>query len=195
MNFLAHVYLSGNDDEIKIGNFIGDFVKGKDADNYPGKIKLGIYLHRHIDDFTDNHAIVLKSKKRLYPIFHHYAPVIIDVFFDHLLAKNWSRFSDINLLSFTESFYKITESFQQVIPKNASNMLIYMKKDNWLFNYQYLEGIDKAFKGMARRTKFESNMENAVRELNKNYPLFENEFLDFFPDIIKKSTKYINDHI
>ncbi len=94
MNFLAHLFLSGNNAEIMVGNFIGDFVRGKNFhEQYSPSIALGIELHREIDEFTDNHSVVLESKKRLRPKYRHYSPVIIDMFYDHVLAKNWSAHS------------------------------------------------------------------------------------------------------
>ena len=95
MNFLAHLYLSGNDPLVRLGNFIGDFVKGRDlADRYEPAIVKGIELHRAIDEFTDQHAIVKQSKMRLRPKYRHYAPVIVDIFYDHFLAAGWDNHSE-----------------------------------------------------------------------------------------------------
>ncbi len=89
MNFLAHIYLSGNQERVMIGNFIGDFVKGKAWEEFDSAIQRGILLHREIDRYTDDHEVVIKTKERLRPKYHHYAPVISDVFYDHFLASLW----------------------------------------------------------------------------------------------------------
>src|SRR5690606_29576564 len=104
MNFLAHIYLSGNDDLIRIGNFMADGIKGKDYEEYPEKLKTGILLHRFIDTYTDAHPIVRESTKRLHSKYHHYSGVAVDMFYDHFLAKNWSRYSDEPLDEFVQQF-------------------------------------------------------------------------------------------
>jgi acyl carrier protein phosphodiesterase len=174
-----------------IGNFIGDFVKGKDFENYDNGIRKGILLHRAIDDFTDSHPIVKQSKKRLQPKYRHYSPVIADVFYDHFLSSLWSNYSKTPLLSYTESFYQLASS-TQVIPQPAKHMLKYMSSGNWLFNYQYLDGIHQALSGMSRRTKFDSKMEYATEDLRKNYEDFKAEFVAFFPELVSHSRQFLN---
>lgn len=183
MNFLAHIYLSGNNKELMVGNFIGDFVKGGKLDEYTPEIQRGIRLHREIDRYTDTHEIVLKSKIKLREKYRHYAPVIVDVYYDHFLAKNWSQFSDIPLKKFTSEFYKTMNSYTDQIPKGAIHMLEYMSKDDWLFNYQFIEGMDKALTGMSKRTKFESKMEEASKSLQEHYEELSTEFFAFFPEL------------
>lgn len=183
MNFLAHLYLSGDNEKIKVGNFIGDFVKGSQFEQYDGEIQKGIRLHREIDNFTDSHEVVLESKTRLRSQFRHYAPVIVDVFYDHFLAKYWSQFSDKDLKSYTLDFYEMMANYSAIIPDTVNNMLFYMSQKNWLYNYQFIDGIDRALTGMSKRTKFESKMDVAVHSLEENYEEFKSEFNSFFPDL------------
>lgn len=190
MNFLAHLYLSGDDEEVLVGNFIGDFVKGSQIDQFPAAIQKGIRLHRSIDFFTDNHEIVLQSKVRLREKFRHYAPVIVDVYYDHFLAKDWSRFSKIPLKEYTENFYSLMNNYFDIIPKGVIHMLSFMSRDNWLYNYQFIEGIDRALTGMSRRTKFESKMEEASEALKEHYRDFEKEFHQFFPELVLHVSKF-----
>ncbi len=184
MNFLAHLFLSGNDDDIKIGNYIGDFVKGNQLNKYPKGIRDGILLHRKIDHFTDNHPVVLESKKRLRPRYRHYAPVIVDMYYDHFLAANWKDYSYLELKQFTSGFYDLAWSKSDLLPDQVIHLLTHMSSTDWLFHYKDLEGIDRALKGMARRTKFHSGMDEAVRELEQSYQLFLNEFQQFFPELM-----------
>lgn len=183
MNFLAHLYLSGDNEELLVGNFIGDFVKGSQMEHYPNQIQKGIRLHRSIDSFTDTHEVVLESKVRLREKFRHYAPVIVDVYYDHFLARDWSRFSSISLKKYTEDFYETMNNYFSILPKGVIHMLSFMSRDNWLYNYQFIEGIDRALTGMSRRTRFESKMEEASQTLKDHYEAFKDEFYRFFPDL------------
>jgi len=183
MNFLAHLYLSGDSDEIRIGNFIGDSVKGKYFDNFPKGIQQGISLHRKIDYYTDNHKVVKRSIVRLRPYLGKYAGVAIDMFYDHFLAANWEQYSSEKLDEFIQSSYKIMNDNMEFLPDRTKHMLPHMIADNWLLSYADVSGIDKALKGMARRTTFESNLENASSYLEKNYSSFKADFEEFFPDL------------
>ncbi len=184
MNFLAHLFLSGDAPAIKVGNFIGDFVKGKNQEDRFGKeIAKGITLHREIDWYTDRHPIVKLSKERLRPKYHHYAGVITDVYFDHFLARNFDRYSQQILPDFADECYSIIQQHDPILPDEVKFMLPYMIKGNWLVNYSKIEGIHRALSGMARRTRFDSKMDEASEDLKNNYSDFENEFFSFFPDL------------
>lgn len=193
MNFLAHVYLSGPDTHVRVGNFIGDFVKGAQLDTYPNGIRTGILLHRFIDHYTDTHPVVTQSKTRLRPAFRHYAPVIVDVFYDHFLAKDWQVYSEVPLEDFTQTFYEQIHGFRPIIPDQAAHMLTYMRRDNWLLNYRLKEGIHKALSGMARRTPYDSKMEIAVQHLEMDYDAFAEEFHTFFPDLQEQARKHLEE--
>ncbi|MBK9046021.1 MAG: DUF479 domain-containing protein [Bacteroidetes bacterium] len=184
MNFLAHLYLSGTDEQIQLGNFIADSVKGKSYLNFPEKITKGILLHRAIDNFTDNHPIVEVSKKRLRQTFHKYAPVISDIFYDHFLAKYWHEFSEINLETYASEFYEVLNKNTAILPERTLQMMPHLIKGNWLVSYRSVEGIHRVLSGMSRRTTFVSNMEHAAEELNTNYNFYEQEFRLFFPELI-----------
>lgn len=192
MNFLAHIYLSGENEKLIIGNFIGDFVKGNQLLNYEKELMNGILLHREIDRYTDDHPVVLESKKRLWDKYHHYSPVIVDVYYDHFLANNWSNFHDEPLASFTENFYQLLEDNKALLPERVVRMLHYMKKDNWLYHYQSLEGIRQTLTGMSRRTKFESSLEKAHVDLEKYYELFKEDFETFFPKLVQHSKEFLS---
>jgi acyl carrier protein phosphodiesterase len=183
MNYLAHIYLSGDNDELKIGNFIADSVKGKDYLDYPSEIQKGIVLHRAIDTFTDTHPIVSKSVQRLFERYGHYSRVIMDVLYDHFLAVNWKEYSEISLKEYTENFYQLLQDNSEVLPKTVQNFLPYMISDNWLYNYRKIEGIEKILFQMNRRIKFRAKMHLAVEELREFYEEFENEFRMFFEEL------------
>ena len=184
MNFLAHSFLSGDVSEIMVGNFIADFVKGKSYTKYPNDIQKGILLHREIDHYTDKHEIVLRSKDKLRKSYRHYAGVIVDIFYDHFLAAGWSKYSHQKLLPYTEHVYYQIAEYESILPEKVQWMLPHMRRNNWLFNYATIEGIQKTLSGMARRTKYQSNMEKATLELEAHYEQFQSEFHQFFPEVI-----------
>lgn len=183
MNFLAHIYLSGEDEELIIGNFIADSVKGKKYLQYPEGIKKGIILHRAIDYFTDTHPVVRQSISRLFEVYGHYSGVIVDILYDHFLAKNWKEYALIPLEEFTQNFYKLLQENIETLPKPTQLFMPYMIKDNWLLSYASVEGIGQILKQMNERTKKRSQMHLAIKELELHYDDFENEFTIFFKDL------------
>ena len=183
MNFLAHIYLSGDNDLIKIGNFMADGIRGKQFENYHPEIQKGIILHRFIDTFTDAHPVFRQSTKKLHENYHHYAGVIVDVFYDHFLAKNWNLYSDEKLEDYTERFYKSLQENQTILTLKTQNLLPYMTKYNWLVSYQTVEGINRILTQMDSRTNNQSKMRFSTNELEKYYPEFEAEFTLFFEEL------------
>ena len=191
MNYLAHIYLSGEIDELKIGNFIADSVRGNKYSHFPEMIQDGITLHRHLDTFTDKHPSFRKSTHRLFDPYGHYSAVIVDILYDHFLAKNWHHYSDIPLYDYTQDFYKLLQDNFAILPIRVQNFLPYMLKDNWLYNYASIDGIGKILFQMDHRTKNKSKMKHATKELQLYYELFELEFTSFFGEVIKYSTEEI----
>ncbi|WP_025740283.1 acyl carrier protein phosphodiesterase [Aquimarina pacifica] len=183
MNFLAHIYLSNEDPELKIGNFIADSVKGKKYLLYPKRIQEGILIHRKIDSYTDTHPIVKKSVSRLFPIYRHYSTVIVDILYDHFLASNWHKYSSIPLDEYTSNFYELLQENHEILPKPIQDFLPYMMQENWLYNYSNIDGIKRSLEGMNRRTRNRSKMNMAVVELEKFYTEFGTEFSIFFNEL------------
>jgi acyl carrier protein phosphodiesterase len=193
MNFLAHIYLSGDNDLIKIGNFMADGIRGKHFETYPLEIQKGIVLHRFIDTYTDAHPVFRESTKRLHPNYHHYAGVIVDVFYDHFLAKNWKNYSDENLTDFTENFYQSLRDNYDILSEKTKGIMPYMVEYNWLVSYQTVEGISRILTQMDSRTKNESKMRFSRNELVAYYSEFEQEFTTFFEDLrIESKLKLIS---
>lgn len=189
MNFLAHIYLSGENDLITIGNFMADSIKGNKYRKYPEEIQVGILLHRHIDTFTDTHKTFRRSTKRLHKKYGHYSGVIVDILYDHFLAKNWQNYSDKPLDDYVQNFYESLEENFEILPLRIRKMIPFMITDNWLLSYASIEGITRVLEGMNRRTKHRSSMNEAVLELETFYSEFENEFTHFFHELIISSNK------
>ena len=145
MNYLAHIYLSDEDDFIKIGNFMADAVKGNHYEEYPVGIQIGIRLHRFIDSFTDSHPVYRQSKHRLHEKFGHYSGVIMDIVYDHFLAKNWKQFSETKLEDYADIFYKLLQDNYELLTERIRGMLPYMIARNWFLNYASIAGIEMNF--------------------------------------------------
>ena len=183
MNFLAHIYLSGDNKDVTIGNFIADGIRGKQYKKFPKDIQTGILLHRQIDTFTDTHTIVRQSTKRLHENYSHYSGVIVDILYDHFLAKNWNTYSNIPLEKYVAEFYDTLEDNFSVLPTRVQKMMPYMIANNWLLSYASIYGIKKVLEGMNRRTQNRSKMNLAINELEEFYEEFEIEFTLFFKEL------------
>ncbi|WP_445732725.1 acyl carrier protein phosphodiesterase [Mariniflexile sp.] len=195
MNYLAHIYLSGDNHLVTIGNFMADGIKGKSYKKYPNEIQIGILLHRNIDTFTDAHETVRLSTKRLHEKYGHYSGIIVDILYDHFLAKNWHKYSNVPLKAYVETFYGSLETHYELLPLRIQKMMPYMLTDNWLLGYASIEGISRVLAGMDRRTNNQSGMDEAVIELQKFYTEFESEFFSFFDELIAFSKQKLNELI
>ncbi|WP_299781733.1 acyl carrier protein phosphodiesterase [uncultured Formosa sp.] len=194
MNYLAHIYLSENRPKVTIGNFIadGNGIRGKSYQKFDKDIQVGILLHRQIDTFTDAHPTVRQSTKRLHKNYGHYSGIIIDIFYDHFLAKNWTSYSDVPLNEYANAFYNLLEEHVDDLPKYTQHILPYMKKGNWLVSYASIKGIESVLKGMDKRTKNQSQMYLSITELETHYKEFESEFTSFFEELRQFSHTKLN---
>lgn len=183
MNFLAHIYLSGNDTLITLGNFMADGIKGRQYKTFLPQLQKGILLHRSIDSFTDSHPIVKQSTKRLHSKYSHYSGVIVDILYDHFLAKNWRKYSDESLSAYIENFYDSLDAHFELLTPGIQRMVPHMIADNWLLSYAEISGIATVLYNMNRRTRNISGMDRAVEDLQLHYHDFENEFTLFFEEI------------
>lgn len=183
MNFLAHLKLSGKHNNIMLGNFIADHIKGNKINYLPSDVIEGIILHRKIDFYTDTHSEVIKSKKRLYNKYHKYSGIIIDIYYDHFLAKNWNKYSNISLNLFTYYSYTILLKNYTLLPKKTKEILPKLIINNWLSSYKNFSGLIKTFDLINKRTKFKIDFNNIIDDLILDYDKYEQEFNTFFPEI------------
>jgi len=184
MNFLAHVHLSGKNTDLMVGNFIADAVKGNASLKYSGDILKGIMLHRQIDTFTDAHGLHKQSRSLIRSDFGKFSGIVVDIYYDHFLAKNWQTYSDEPLSNFTSRVYKELSKRLFIVPNHTRRILPFMISQNWLLNYANFKGLENVFHGMDRRTKYISGMQNGVEVLKKNYKLLNDDFNGFYPELI-----------
>ncbi len=185
MNFLAHIYLSGNDNEIKIGNFIADDLKGSSYKNYPEKIAFGVQVHRAIDTFADSHHLYSIGKTRLKEKYGHYSGIVLDVFFDHFLALHWKQFSNQNFRAFCRDFYVNLVLHSGTLTPRYRYMMPFMIINDWLGSYVEVDKTESVLARMSRRTSLPPESQFAKKILLENYEIFQQEFFVFMPEIIK----------
>ena len=185
MNFLAHTYLSGCNEEIIVGNFMGDYVKGRNYNLFPELVRKGILIHRDIDTYTDMHPITRRSKLRISPRYHKYAGIIIDIFYDHFLASLWDDFSSLPLQDFVSRTYDLLKRNYKVLPEAVKRWFPTFLENNWMMAYQTVDGIELVLERMAANTSLPNHAGYAVEVLSDRYDSFKNDFLEFFPSIIQ----------
>ena len=162
---------------------MADSIRGNSYLDYPEEIKKGILLHRYIDTFTDAHPIYRKSKHRLHEKYGHYSGVIMDIVYDHYLAKNWANYSNEDLEDYADNFYKLLQDNYEILTERTKGMLPYMMNGNWLVSYATLAGLEVILFQMDYRTKHRVHMQEAMVELAEFYTEFEDEFKLFFEEL------------
>ena len=170
-------------DALIIGNFIADFIKGNKYKHLPLSIQDGILLHRKIDSFTDKHPIVRRSKRRLHKRYGHYDGIIIDILYDHFLAKNWDAYSEKSLVKTESEFIQLLKNNVNLLPEKVIEIIPYLEKQQWLSNYANFTGIERSLIGVNKRTKGKSKMHLAIEDLQQHYVELENDFTLFFKDL------------
>lgn len=185
MNFLAHLRLGPDEPQQALGGLLGDFVKGPVAAiELPDSVRQGIWLHRSIDAFTDRHPLVARSKARVTGERRRYAGIMVDMFYDHLLARHWEQFTDEPLASFTGRMYQAVLEQQALMPERARRVLVRMAEDDWLGSYAQLPNLHQALNKMSLRLRPGNPLPGAVDELERDYRGFEADFMAFMPEVI-----------
>lgn len=194
MNYLAHVFLSGDDDEVLLGNFIGDFVKGKQVEQFAPNVKKGILLHRLIDTFTDSHPIYLTSKRRFYSEFPKISGIITDILYDHLLCKQWSVHTELILHEFIPHAYSRLDKKVEEFPDKMTFVYEHMRENDWFSRYQTEEGTALSLMQIGQRIGFGKNVGDAVMLYKENESLFIEEFDGFFIELKRHVADFMKDY-
>ncbi|MFK7757518.1 MAG: ACP phosphodiesterase [Flavobacteriales bacterium] len=184
MNFLAHIFLSGQERAVQAGNLFGDEIKGRDYSYLPHRVAAGVSLHRHIDSFTDEHEMNLKTKGSLHEDFGKYAGVALDIYYDHFLSRHWATYTAADLKEFAAGVYSELDPFVELFSARSRKLFDSMKTYGWLSGYGEMDGMVKTFNGMSRLLPEESGMKDAVGVLEKKYDMIELAFIEYFPDLL-----------
>jgi acyl carrier protein phosphodiesterase len=184
MNFLAHMFLTYGDKKLTVGNYVADFVRNRDLVLFPKKVVKGIMLHRHIDHYTDTHEEVLRSTRKLRKRHKKYAPVVIDIFYDYILSKNWALYTDVPIREFADDIYDTLSEYAHLFPIHLQDITERMIADDFLLQYGKKSGMRKTFQRIGKRAKFNSNFATAFDDLEQNLDEIQDGFKTFFPDLI-----------
>ena len=185
MNYLAHLYLSGDSDDIILGNFIGDFVKGNRYLEYPEQVAYGIRLHRSIDSFTDQHSHVREFATLLKPGYGRYSGIVADVFMDHFLASNWPTYSAYTLRQFSKHAHSVFLSNFGLLPFKVKQFLPFLIQHKRFESYAHRENMFQVLEIMSRWTSSPKNSEWAIAMLHQEYDQFEALFRGFSSSIVR----------
>ncbi|MCF2446491.1 ACP phosphodiesterase [Dyadobacter sp. CY345] len=195
MNFLAHLLLSGDNEEVIIGNYVGDFIKGRLTGDkiigWSNDFLLGVKLHRHIDMFTDEHPIVREAKHKAAEELGRTAGIAIDIYFDYFLAKYFDQFCNETLAAYSARMYDVIRKNDPLIPDHMKSMVRTMIKQDWLNTYETLEGIKLTFKRLSGRAEFLEVLNLADKDLKRNEEFYHNKFDLFFPLLQAESARFI----
>jgi acyl carrier protein phosphodiesterase len=183
MNYLAHLFLAGEDRDAIVGNLMGDFVKGQVDHGLVAGLREGILLHRKIDVYTDAHPVFRASRRRLRPEYRRYGGILIDIFYDHFLARGWGDYSSVSLRRFSRGVYRILAQRYQTLPAPMQHSVTHMIQHDLLMSYRDLNGIARALRGVEGRLKRESRLGEAVLDLALNYRSLKRDFGVFFPEL------------
>lgn len=184
VNYLAHAYLSFGIPDIAVGNLISDFVKGKKKLDYPETIRHGITLHRAIDTFTDTHPVTREAKQFFRADYGLYAGALVDVVYDHFLANDPAQFPEpASLQAFAGTIYDQVGARQALFPPRFDRLFPYMRSQNWLYGYQFREGIYNSFHGLARRATHMPDPDQAFRIFGTQYEALKDCYYRFFPNL------------
>lgn len=184
MNYLAHIYLSGDHPEVMIGGLLGDFVKGPLRGQLPRAIEEGIALHRKIDVFTDSLPEVKQALVRIEPPYRRFGGILIDICYDHFLAANWSEFYPQPLENYCQNFYQILLEYEHHLPPEAKRFSAIAPKVRWLESYAQMENIEYILERVGLRFRTTVPLNEAFPQLVRDYPLLSQEFSQVFPKII-----------
>ena len=185
MNYLAHLYLSGESDALMLGNFIGDYVKGQQYLHYPHEVQRGILLHRSIDSFTDTHPLVREAANYFRPAYGRYAGIVTDVIFDHYLARYWPDYSPFTLRQFAKHVHAVLLANFFQLPTRMKGFLPFLIQHKRLESYARMDGIQQSLHIMAHRTSLPDQTDQAMLVLQTNFTELKDLFDRFFAELIE----------
>jgi len=187
MNWLAHVFLSDRDVEFQLGNLLADVVRAPGLATMSPRFVLGAQRHRAIDSFTDAHPIVRRSRLRLGPEHRRFSGVLMDVFYDYFLARNWETYSSEPLERFTSRFYSDARASMLPLPDQAQLLIDRIVQYDLLGQYRSIEGVEQSLRRLslrlASRWHRQFALERSISVLLANESALAADFAEFFPEL------------
>jgi len=194
MNFLAHLILSPKETGFISGNLAADFLRGSDRKFISERVQKGISMHQFVDKFTDTHLLVKTSKNKIKNHFRLLSGVFVDVFYDHFLAKDFEHIANISLEEFCECIYETLEKNINVLPPRLQQLIPIMIREDILFSYRKLEGVQTALTRINHRITKKFSVKLAMVHFKNIYESLENDFREFFPRLIDATESYRKDY-
>ncbi|MFI8396938.1 ACP phosphodiesterase [Pseudomonas sp. NPDC078863] len=182
MNYLAHLHLGGPRPGQLLGSLYGDFVKGRLQGQFDPEVEAAIALHRRIDVFTDRHPLVDIALGRFTETRRRYAGIVLDVFFDHCLARDWMLYADRPLEQFTADVYQVLSRERQ-LPERLAKIAPHMVANDWLGSYREFEVLEQVLRGISRRLTKPEELAGAMQELRRLYEPLSEDFSLFYPQL------------
>ena len=183
MNFLAHSQFGRHDPELIVGQFCGDFFRGSRLEDFSPTIQAGILMHRKIDSYTDRHPINREARELFEKPYRRFAGVLTDIVYDHYLARNWSRYSNLSLDDHVEFVHQSLETKFQELPISLQRFARHMIDTDMLRSYQNFDAVDQALRRIAKRSKRLAPLAGAGPVLHSlDHPL-SNCFDRFYPEL------------
>ncbi|PKK38309.1 hypothetical protein BWI96_00515 [Siphonobacter sp. SORGH_AS_0500] len=197
MNFLAHTVLSGRNQDVQVGNLLGEFVKGRLENYHPEGISqdmlVGVRLHRIIDDFTDHHPVTRRSKDRLVEEYGLLSGVLVDMFYDYVLAREWKTYGTGPLTAYAQDFYQAVLRHQAVLPEVMQSTVRSLTSRDWFTGYATLAGIEWSLKGIGVRFPPAAGIERSIGQLADEYEFFKTDFEEFWPDLQQRCQQFLQE--
>lgn len=185
MNYLAHVFLARRSPDAMVGALLGDFVRAGFPGRFAGGVEREIFVHRKVDSFTDGHELILAAKRRFPNGTRRYAGILLDLFFDHVLAANWGRYCEVPFGDFVDGFYRDLAQFDGPTPERFDWVVARMISQDWLRSYRQFSGVELAIRRFSTRLKRnEAQFTRGVDDLRTHYDFFSRVFAEFFPQLV-----------
>lgn len=184
MNWLAHLYLSEPTPAFRLGNLLPDLAPMAALAHLPPEFQAGIQCHRRIDAFTDSHPVFRRSIERLGPTFRRFGGVLTDIFYDHILAREWDSFATTPLVEFAAEVYASFDAQWSHVPEEARERLQAMREADWIGSYRHIEGITEALTRIGGRLRRPTDLAASVPIFIREYEAFRADFGEFFPQLI-----------
>ena len=182
MNHFAHLVLSQPTVESTVGNLLGDFARGVDADRLPVAVRAGLINHRAVDRYTDSHPLVLEMKICFSRHRRRFAGIALDIYFDHLLLTHWELFEQRQLDELILEFYQRMTAGQTLMPGQDMRRVTRRMIDyDWFGSYRDVDSIAESLDRVAARIRFANDFDNAIEDLQRNHESIRDGFLEFYP--------------
>lgn len=186
MNYLAHIYLARQSGPAMLGALLGDFAKANVAGKFGLEVEQEIMIHRKVDAYTDSHPLVKEALQKFDPARRRFAGIVLDVFYDHVLAKNWEQYCATQLPEFAQDFYRVLAENAALLPERLARMAPYMIQNDWLTSYRDYESVEMAVNRLSQRlSRNDDLLRDCLQDARAHYVYLNDSFLAFFPDLIR----------